>query len=42
MALSKEDIVEGLDALPIMDIVEIVKTLEDNKEKIIEKVKSKV
>jgi large subunit ribosomal protein L7/L12 len=29
MALSKEDIVEGLDALPIMDIVEIVKTLED-------------
>ena len=29
MALSKEDIVEGLDALPIMDIVEIVKSLED-------------
>ncbi|NIA26919.1 MAG: 50S ribosomal protein L7/L12 [Desulfobulbaceae bacterium] len=29
MALSKEDIVEGLDALPIMDIVEIVKTLEE-------------
>ena len=29
MALSKEDIVEGLDALPIMDIVDIVKTLED-------------
>jgi len=27
--LSKEDIVEGLDALPIMDIVEIVKTLEE-------------
>ena len=29
MALSKEDIVDGLDALPIMDIVDIVKTLED-------------
>jgi large subunit ribosomal protein L7/L12 len=29
MALSKEDIVEGLDALPIMDIVDIVKTLEE-------------
>jgi len=29
MALSKEDIVKGLDALPIMDIVEIVKTLEE-------------
>jgi large subunit ribosomal protein L7/L12 len=29
MALSKEDIVKGLDALPIMDIVEIVKSLED-------------
>ena len=29
MALSKEEIVEGLDALPIMDIVDIVKTLEE-------------
>ena len=29
MALSKEDIVKGLDALPIMDIVDIVKSLED-------------
>lgn len=29
MALSKEDIVKGLDALPIMEIVDIVKTLED-------------
>ena len=29
MALSKEEIVEGLDALPIMDIVDVVKTLED-------------
>ena len=29
MALSKEDIVKGLDALPIMDIVDIVKTLEE-------------
>lgn len=29
MALSKEDIVKGLDALPIMDIVDIVSTLEE-------------
>jgi large subunit ribosomal protein L7/L12 len=29
MALSKEEIVEGLDALPIMDIVDIVSTLEE-------------
>ena len=29
MALSKQDIIEGLDALPIMDIVDIVKELED-------------
>jgi large subunit ribosomal protein L7/L12 len=29
MALSKQDIIEGLDALPIMDIVDIVKELEE-------------
>jgi len=29
MALSKEEIVEGLDALPIMDIVDIVSKLEE-------------
>jgi large subunit ribosomal protein L7/L12 len=29
MALSKQDIIEGLDALPIMDIVDVVKELEE-------------